>query len=90
MVHGEPGPNRTGLGPNIGTILKDFLGTISATERDYFRIVPTFKVVSLKSAWYGPFERRGIKHVMHKVRKKLINPCEFSKCYDHKAFMIHL
>ena len=60
-VHGEPGPNCTGPGPNIGTILKDFLGTISATERDYFRIVPTFKVVSLKSAWYGPFLTQGYK-----------------------------
>ena len=37
-----------------------------------------------------PFSRWVIKHVMHKVRKKLINPCEFSKFYDHKACMIHL
>ena len=45
----------------VHTILKDFLGTISATERDYFRIVPTFKVASLKSAWYGPFLTQGYK-----------------------------
>ena len=85
-AHGHPGPNRTGPGPNIGLPRNNFR---------YLRVISELyrragSPTSLESAWYGAFSRRVIKHVMPKVRKKLINPCEFSKCYDHKAFMIHL
>ena len=51
----------------VHTILKDFLGTISATERDYFRIIPTFKVAKKPKkclVWsipYGPFLTQGYK-----------------------------